>query len=204
MFYSIQKWWANNGWYYMFFGSLIILALLWLFITKKDSGSSTTSWQQAVQTITRQEPSQFIHQNSFENLNLPTLDKTVDIEPKCSKGEKICKEVMKEITGKEFIKIRPDWLVNPITKTPLELDIFNEELQLAVEYNGEQHYKYNKFMHQNSKDKFYGQQYRDYIKKSLCEKKGIHLIEVPYTIAHKDIRRFLMKETQKYLNKYQS
>ena len=83
-------------------------------------------------------------------------------------------------------------MFNPITQQNLELDMYNKELNLAVEYNGEQHYKYNKFMHQNSYEKFRMQQYRDNLKKQICQQLQINLIEVPYTIKHKDIERYLV------------
>lgn len=85
-------------------------------------------------------------------------------------------------------------LTNPITNSPLELDIYNKELNLAIEYNGSQHYVFNKMMHNNSKDRFQNQQYRDYIKKNLCKENGIDLIIVPYTIKHDQIANFLLRE----------
>ena len=86
-----------------------------------------------------------------------------------SKGEKKCKEFVEFITGKRFDKVRPEFLKNPVTGHPLELDLYNEELRLAIEYNGSQHYQFNAMMHNNSKDRFQNQQYRDHIKKQLCD-----------------------------------
>lgn len=52
------------------------------------------------------------------------------------KNESYCKAVLEEITGVKFRKCRPK------NFKKLELDGYNEELKLALEYNGEQHYKY--------------------------------------------------------------
>jgi hypothetical protein len=112
---------------------------------------------------------------------------------KCSKGEKACKEYVEEYFGKPFRKVRPDFMQNPVTKDNLELDCYNEELKLAIEYNGRQHYEYTPFMH-STRETFYAQQYRDLIKQELCRKNNIHLITVPYKIPESDIPAFLENE----------
>jgi hypothetical protein len=71
-------------------------------------------------------------------------------------------------------------------------------MKLAVEYNGKQHYEYNPFMHRNSKDTFYSQVYRDRIKKDICKKLGIKLIEVPYTVPNNKIPEFLESKLREY------
>jgi len=111
-----------------------------------------------------------------------------------SRGEFQCKEFVEFFFQKAFSKVRPDFLKNPVTKENLELDIYNEELKLAVEYNGAQHYHYNSFMHKNSKDRFQNQQYRDLIKQDLCAKHVVSLIVVPFTIEPNEIASFLFNE----------
>ena len=76
--------------------------------------------------------------------------------------------------------------------------MYNKHYGLAVEYNGQQHYKFNKFMHQGSRDRFYGQQYRDKMKADICKKLNITLIEVPYTVKHQEIPNFLVQELRKH------
>jgi len=76
----------------------------------------------------------------------------------------------------------------------MEIDLYNQELRIGVEYNGAQHYKYNEFMHQQSRDKFQNQQYRDHMKQTLCQQHGIHLITVPYRVKPNDIPHFLYNE----------
>ncbi|QCQ67766.1 hypothetical protein ECIV_ORF11 [European chub iridovirus] len=106
-----------------------------------------------------------------------------------SKGEEECKRAIEEHTGKTFVKARP--IVNPVTGHQLELDCYCHELKLAVEYNGQQHYKYVKFFHGDNKAKYNEQRYRDEIKKLLCKEQGIKLIEVPYTVPVDQISRYI-------------
>ena len=91
-----------------------------------------------------------------------------DIDNNTSKGELRCKFILEDIFRRPFLKIRPDILRNDVTDQNLELDLFNEELMLAVEYNGIQHYKFSKFFHTDHL-RFREQQYRDQIKRMLCE-----------------------------------
>jgi len=119
--------------------------------------------------------------------------------PKDSKGELECRRVLQETFNKPFASDRPDFLRNPVTggNFNLELDCYNPELQLAVEYSGKQHYEYLPFFHRN-KDAFLNQKYRDEIKRRMCKDKGITLIEVPYLIKEEDIERYLKKELRKH------
>jgi len=68
-----------------------------------------------------------------------------------SKGETECRRVLQKIFQRPFLKARPDFLNNPVTGNQfnLELDCYDHSLKLAVEYNGQQHYQYNKFFHRN-------------------------------------------------------
>jgi len=107
-----------------------------------------------------------------------------------SKGEQECKRVIEEITQKPFIKHRPDFLKNEITGKNLELDCYNDELKLAIEYNGIQHYEYTPVFHK-TRDSFYNTKYRDKMKATLCHENGIKLIVVPYTVKLQDIKRYI-------------
>jgi len=111
-----------------------------------------------------------------------------------SKGELECRRVLETIFKVPFPKARPDFLFNKVTGHNLELDMFNPHLRLACEYNGKQHYEYNKWMHNNSHTNFHNQKYRDEIKRDVCKKLGIHLIEVPYTVRIDDIEEFIISK----------
>jgi hypothetical protein len=118
-----------------------------------------------------------------------------------SKGETECRRVLQEIFNRPFDKIRPDFLRNNVTsdefsKRNLEIDCYNAELRLGVEYSGVQHYNYIPFFHKN-REAFRNQKYRDEIKKMLCEKNGITLIDVPHTVEVPDIKSYLIKELHK-------
>lgn len=107
-----------------------------------------------------------------------------------SKGEVECRRAIEAITGKPFPKARPPFLRNSVSGSTLELDCYCDELKLAVEYNGEQHYKYIPYFHQN-KEAFYNLKYRDEMKQRLCHENGVQLIIVPYTIPLHKIKEFI-------------
>lgn len=107
-----------------------------------------------------------------------------------SKGEKICCETMSNLFKKPFTTVRPDWLKNPETGRNLELDCYNEELKIAVEYNGIQHYKFPNPFNKTEED-FIKQVRRDLMKEELCKTNAVRLITVPYTISHSEIPKFL-------------
>jgi hypothetical protein len=107
-----------------------------------------------------------------------------------SHGEQICRETMNFIYGVPFISQRPSWLLNPETGEPLELDCYNEEYRIAVEYNGEQHYHWPNHTDQ-SYDEFINQVRRDEFKKELCAIHSVYLIIVPFTIPFDDIHDYI-------------
>jgi hypothetical protein len=118
-----------------------------------------------------------------------------------SKGEIECKRVLESIFNKPFNKVRPDFLRNQVTGNTnnLEIDCYNDELKLGLEYNGRQHYEFVPYFHRN-KETFYNQKYRDELKRIKCRDNGIMLIEVPYNIKIQDIERFIKVELRKNLN----
>ena len=117
--------------------------------------------------------------------------------PRQSKGEAECRRVLESLFQREFPNRRPVFMLNAITGKPLELDCCNEDMKLAVEYNGVQHYKYTKAFHKNY-ETFRLQQYRDEMKKRLCEQNNYTLIVVPYTVPLKEIENYLISELRRY------
>ena len=109
-----------------------------------------------------------------------------------SAGETRVKNFLKSyFPQNEFRKTRPMFLNNVVTGNNLELDCYNQELNLAIEYNGRQHYHYTPYFHPN-KEAFYNQRYRDELKKIWCKDRGIILLVVPYT--EKNIEQYLTRE----------
>ena len=107
-------------------------------------------------------------------------------DPSCvkrSKPEKICRETLEKIYKKKFSRIRPDWLRNPETNRKLELDCYNDELKLALEYNGIQHYEWPNFTRM-TKEEFLAQNRRDIFKIDTCDANGIYLITVPNNVQY--------------------
>ena len=119
-----------------------------------------------------------------------------------SKGEIECRRVLEKIFNKPFNKARPNFLNNPVTggNFNLELDCYNEELKIAVEMNGQQHYKYVPFFHKNY-EAFLNQKYRDDMKRRMCKDENIILIEVPYTVKLENIERFIKDELRMKLSR---
>ncbi len=110
---------------------------------------------------------------------------------KRSHGERICCQVMEEITGKPFGTVRPNFLKNPETGRNLEIDCYNHELRIGVEYNGEQHYKWPNFT-RHTYEQFIQQARRDQYKIGTCDDCGIYLITVPYTVNHDEIKQYIV------------
>jgi len=107
--------------------------------------------------------------------------------------ERYTKELIQTITNKKFIKIRPNWLKNNEGNN-LELDMYCEELKLAVEYNGIQHYKFSSFFYKDETS-FQKRLVYDKLKSQLCINNKIDLIIVPYTI--KDIKKYIIDKLNK-------
>ncbi len=99
--------------------------------------------------------------------------------PECSRGrgERICRIIFESLTKRKFPTKKPKWLINA-EGNRLELDGFNENLGVAFEHQGEQHYKEIAFFH-GSKKKFEKLVRDDKRKRYLCKKNDVILIEVP-------------------------
>jgi len=95
--------------------------------------------------------------------------------PHCnsSRGEKIIKKWLDGHIKYEEQKRFKDCK----NKRPLPFDFYISELQLAIEYQGEQHYKQLKVIR---REKLEDIQYRDSIKKQYCKDKNINLLIIPY------------------------
>ena len=66
----------------------------------------------------------------------------------------------------------------PVAGTRMTLDFYNASRKIAVEVDGNQHYKFNKFFHSNSRQKFLAQLQRDDKKENFCDINQITLARV--------------------------
>jgi hypothetical protein len=116
------------------------------------------------------------------------------------KLEAECRHILSEIYGKKFISARPNWLKNPETGSLLELDCYNEELKIAAEYNGIQHYVYPN-NHHKTYDEFVSQLRRDQFKLKRCDQMGVYLITIPYTVPKDQIKNYIIHYLPENINK---
>lgn len=180
MFYKLNQIWKEHG-FEIILGLCIAFILVYAFwqkITgKKGTWSKTKYYQIPVTSETKKPQRQ---------------------PPQESKGETECRRVLQYLFKRPFNKARPNFLYNPVTggNFNLELDCFDPELKIAVEYNGIQHYQYIPYFHKN-KEAFLNQKYRDQMKKQKCKDNGIILIEVPYSVKLENIKNFIEKELKR-------
>jgi len=66
----------------------------------------------------------------------------------------------------------------PVVGSRLTLDFYNATKNIAIEVQGKQHTKYNKFFHRGNKINYLNQLKRDEEKLSFCEANDIKLLEV--------------------------
>lgn len=97
---------------------------------------------------------------------------------KISYSEEICRITFEEIFGDKFIKVRPSWLRNDRGNL-MELDGYSKKFNIAFEYQGEQHFKKNRY-NKNNKEVLKIRIKDDKRKKLLCSKNKIHLIIITY------------------------
>lgn len=157
----------------------------------KDKVTPQTTTQPITQTTPKAESKAETEAEKLERQAKEWKLKIVKQNAKPSKGEAACKKAVEEIFGKEFHCVHMDWLRNPKTNRHLELDLYNHELKIAIEYHGEQHYKKVKRYHKNE-DVYEMRKFCDEIKIQLCDQYGIYLIPVPHTVELSEIRDYII------------
>ena len=121
-----------------------------------------------------------------------------------SRGEKVCRLILESIFKVSFSSGYPDFLAysgeKGGKKTNLEIDLYNEDLKLGVEYQGRQHYKHIKHFHSDT-DKFLKSLDRDDFKRKGCYNSGVHLIEVPYFVKEEHLCKYIWDRIPQNLKK---
>ena len=135
---------------------------------------------------------EIINRDKSDDLTGRDQSKATNVPPFTiiSRGEAECKRSLEEMFKKEFKKVRPKFLKNPNTNRCLELDCYNEDLKLAIEYQGEQHYNWPNRTCQTFND-FRRQLWRDDFKVETCENNNIYLIRVSYETPITKIKKFI-------------
>jgi hypothetical protein len=96
------------------------------------------------------------------------------------KTEQLCRRILEKTLGVPLPKVRPKWLVNPSTQRCLELDMHNQEMRLAFEYDGAQHDVFTPHFHANE-HQFEYRRLLDKLKSELCKDAGVTLIRIPWS-----------------------
>jgi hypothetical protein len=98
-----------------------------------------------------------------------------------------------QIFGKPFPRVRPDWLRNT-TGRRLELDGYCEELAVAFEHQGGQHYRKVATFPGHALTQIKS---RDARKRRLCRQRGVTLIEIPELMRQTtvvDLRQIIIRK----------
>lgn len=115
------------------------------------------------------------HENQPEKPEKIVVPVFTPPQKRYKKTENTFREIVEQLFGCTFQSCRPDFLRNPMTGKNLELDMYNDRLKLAFEYQGIQHRKFTPLFHKSVYD-FQYQLWKDQLKKNLCKKAGIRLI----------------------------
>ena len=100
--------------------------------------------------------------------------------------------------GKPFTKTRSlKWLIDDKTGNLMELDGYNEELKIAFEYQGKQHYELT-YHNQHNKLRLEDIKRKDELKLKLCNENKVKLIIVPCDMELSEYKEYLMSESLKY------
>lgn len=112
-----------------------------------------------------------------------------------SRCEELTRDVIEAMFGVKFKTC------NKTLPDRLQLDGYNNDLKLAFEYQGEQHYKVSRQFNVADKDKSYNEmKIRDARKVVECQQLGIKLLVISYTFTTaKDIRDEIIKQLGNYM-----
>lgn len=132
---------------------------------------------------------------NFDDSKLNSLFQNLQNKPisKKLKYETACRRILESYFKRPFNSVRPSWLRNPKTGKCLELDCYNEELNLALEYQGSQHAYFNYHFHKTYEN-FEYQLWRDKLKKQLCDERGVILIQVPHTVEYSHLKPYIINQ----------
>jgi hypothetical protein len=96
------------------------------------------------------------------------------------RSEKMCTKIFENLLSHKFPKVRPNFLQG------LELDGYCQELKIAFEYNGIQHYEISPFIPYDTEEELNKRKERDQRKIELCNQQDIKLCVIPYTYNYQE------------------
>lgn len=97
--------------------------------------------------------------------------------PKCYQFKSIGEQKIRNYLDELQIDYIPQKTFAPLNKSKYRFDFFLPDYNLAIEYQGEQHYRENNFF----KESYEAIHRRDKIKRKYCEDNNIELFEIKYT-----------------------
>ncbi len=111
---------------------------------------------------------------------------------KPTKSEEIARETLRQIFGFKFPKVRPDWLRNS-RGYKMELDGFSEELKIAFEYQGIQHFKSTTLFNTDLSTRIED----DKRKVELCQQHNIRLLILTYEHGYEEFPAVIKQQLDK-------
>ena len=109
-----------------------------------------------------------------------------------------CFDLFSKVLEEDYILEKKfEGLVNPMTGYSLRIDCYFPKSNIAIEYNGIQHYKYIPFFHSERNTLEY-QQYKDFLKEEYCRENKIELIVFNYKeeLTIDNVKRLLSRANQ--------
>lgn len=96
--------------------------------------------------------------------------------PRRTRSEANVIRIFERLTGKRFNTVHPKWLTSKKSGHSLELDGYNEELKIAVEFSGPLHTKW--YPNEEPYERYFERILRDRYKLERCKEMGVSLIVV--------------------------
>jgi very-short-patch-repair endonuclease len=177
---KMKSWYKTVGVYIINFEVLafIILVILFIFFLRKQ-------WKKDG------ENKLYAFQGLADKIVLPKQKEKKRQLSSHSKMEEKCRVILEKIYHKKFPSVRPKFLKNPATGQNLELDCYNDQLKIALEYDGKQHSEYNPFFHRNGPKEFLYQAKKDEYKDLIVKREGITLIRVPHFVQKSELETYI-------------
>jgi hypothetical protein len=107
-----------------------------------------------------------------------------------TKMERMCRAILEAVFQRPFPSQRPQWLQGTCGRS-LELDCYNAELRLALEYQGRQHFEEIAFY---GEGRLVGQQERDALKTETCKKYGVRLLVISDEVSLEELYECIIDE----------